>query len=67
VFLVRGLKHGECASCGKEADCYLAECQKGTFSGLLCPRDFLRQVKMRNGNGRVPEAAPSFPHAESKA
>jgi hypothetical protein len=52
MLIVRGVRQGPCALSGKEGECFVVDCQKGTFSNtLMSPKEFLKQVRLRSGNG----------------
>lgn len=46
MFCVMALKVGRCIACDKETECFVVEGEKQRVSGLLCPQDFRKQVKV---------------------
>lgn len=55
TFVVTGIKTGKCIACEREVECFVVESQRLQLSGLLCPADFRRQVKVAtaNSNGHL--------------
>ena len=56
MFTVSAIQVGRCLACEKETECYQVEAPQQLLSGLLCPNDFRRMVKIatasRNSNER---------------
>lgn len=57
MFIVKGIKTGVCLACERGIERLQVEAQQQRLSGLLCPGDFRRQVKI---------AAASSAHASEK-